>query len=547
MKVPFWPFLRAWIITTIIIAFRVSVFCQTPMVGKYPLETEGEKIIRLYDVSGNGRHGSLTNNSKSQISSIYNRAEIFRNVSCIRKITKDDATISIPNVYGESDAGKTGFTITFFIYLDTAGRREPNGFVPVSIVQFPDLTILQQYKADDRKTYCQFTTIYNTKKATGPQCEIVNFEDFEFSTGWYYIAIQYSPYASAKKGVSEGHHLLNLYTYYLDGQYNPNANAMAVHTAYGYDALVKSQSKDGGVLLDSKFVGRIWNITFYDQFYLLGDVNADRNNSYFMAISDSSYANKGAFYVVKSATSYYPCTNKNLNPLTIDDPVGNRNSLSTRGVSFVDDRFGRKQSAILMDNSGNVDLPPFYDSKSSFRTPGFDARKGYTISFWTYIDRFLYPPDDLSKPFLSTDTILNFFHLSCQDYEGGLSIIGDRLVINRFMDINPPRFWKMWLWDPVSFQDKKGWYHVIFSQKENAMRVVMYKPGGELAATMNYFNSQDYKKVKGMQFGFGLAKHQTLSTNSVAYRYLDDVRIFSWPFSDEETAALHRYEAKNPN
>lgn len=200
-----------------------------------------------------------------------------------------------------------------------------------------------------------------------------------------------------------------------------------------------------------------------------------------------------------------------------------------------------------MTEYGNVSLPAFYESAVQFMTPGFDVRRGFTISFWTYIDRFLYPPDDQSLPYFHTDTALHFFHIASHGYEGGLEMIRDRLVLNRFINLNPIRDWKMWLWDPISFENQKGWYQVIFTQKENAIRVLMYKPNGERVATMNYFNSQDYSKLPPARFGFGIDKYDEVGPLSSACRYLDDVRVYSWPFSEEEADELHHYDLIKPN
>lgn len=536
----------------LIILFLLTNFnfgiSQGSMVAKYPLQMEGEKILRLYDVSGNGLHGRLVNKSRTQIADIFRRAEIFPKASCIQKIAPEDAAITIPDVYSNKDITKTGFTVSFWLYLDfSSDQPDLKTYDPVSIVSLPDISIVRQYTKVGTSVKCQFILIYSNDTYSSP--DIVTLQTPVTKSGWHFFAVGYDPYYHPQRGKTETLHNIDMYSYYLDTTlyYDSSPLAMKFSQSLGFGNLIKRGTKKEGTLLDTKFLGKAWNITFYDYKLGLESINDDRNNSYYLAKEGMDHPGRENFYIIKSATSFYPC-NEVINPYEtqIWDVVGLRNSISTRGVDFTDDRFGNKKSALLMTDYGNVTLPAFYESASQFKTPEFDVRRGFTISFWTYIDRFLYPPDDQSVPYFTTDTAFHFFHIASKGYEGGFERIRDRLVLNRFINLNPTRDWKMWLWDPISFGNQKGWYHVIFTQKENAIKVLMYKPNGERVATMNYFNSQDYSKLTSARFGFGIDKHDEIGPLSSACRYLDDVRVYSWPFSEEEADELHNYDLIKP-
>lgn len=505
--------------------------------AQYPLGVEGQSIIRPYDVSGHSHHGTVVNNTKKSISAIFRRGWFANQIPCIEKLTTDDAHISIPNIYKNTDFSHNGFSVSFWIWIDQSQPPAMGFPQSAEIVSMPYFNIrLERHSAQSS----QVALYYYYSVNGGLNCARVA-PDISFSNqGWYYISVAYNlPYRVSTPTV-------NFFYSYTDTlHYDPNLAALAQTAVNGPGPIENPHvSPDTtGSMLRAPFQGKVWNVQFFDHALSHEEANMERNDAWYASKKDGGYDGGNRYYAVGNALSFYPCEGNREKDFI--DVYSGRNGLEYDGVHFVADRFNTPKAALQFDNKGYVSLPPFYEAYKT--SPAFDVREGYTISFWTYIDEYLYPPDDASVPYTDEDTICQFFYISKPTgLLGGMASKRDRAVINRYVALNPTQYWNLWLWDPVSFEDARGWYQVILTQKSNAVRVVLFKPDGEMTCRMNYFNSQDFTVEKAVEFGLGWAPHATNIAKSRATHYLDDIRIFNWPFSQEEAAMLHAYETHKP-
>ncbi len=506
----------------------------------YPLDGEGSKILRLYDISVNGHHGSFFNGSVDDLSAIYQVDKFITGASCINKSKRQPSHISIDNLYKGVDFKTSMFGMSFWINVDAELLAREYG---APVLQFPAFNLV----LGPSGTSGQALSLYVT--TAGPSALALRIPIN--TKGWYFISFFSTMEASQYR--------IQSYSYCFSGtdirSYDPLAVALTSLSQIAVAPSVPTgKDRDTASIMSAAFTGKLWNLRFYNN--NLGNnvtlINKYRNADWYNSLEET-YAGLGpdwAYPVLSTPVAYYPCSKAASTPAAfLRDLQSERDSYSSKSVYFVTDRFGKADNSIEFTSVGNIGLIPFYSSVQTVGKkvlPAYDLLKGYTISFWTYIDKSLYPPDDGSIPFTDEDHRFQFvFFSSNNKVMGGLSYVRDRLVVNRFMPMRPPRPWELWLWDPVSFQDMKGWYHVILAQKENAMRVVVYKPNGEKAIRLNYFNPQSYEALTIAGLG---------NPNSIpgdhpiinAARSLDDIRFYNWPLSEEQAEWLHISEMVKP-
>lgn len=510
-------------------------FTQPPIfvqpVAHYPMEVEGEKIFRFYDVSGKGNHGTVINESNKPLDSVFRKAFFPNNVACIQKYSKYNAVVSIPNVFKNSHLKEDGFSLSFWLYININNEEGNGAFQSGNVVSTSAFSI--QLLRDELNAV-HFSLYYPV--AFSPGFEFIRDNTGYTQSGWYFVCISF--------GGTNNRNIVDFVTYYYSGTYNPESNALHGTTYENLNSLsIPDNTKDNsGTLLDQNFQGKIWDIRFFDTYLYDIAINNIRNDGWYSSRTDGAYALSNRYYAVENALSFYPCTINS--GYQLKDVYSERNSIDVSGISFVKDRFQNASSAIQLTGNGFALLPNFYMQFKA--SPGFDVRIGYTISFWTYIDQFIYPPDNESIPFTDQDILYQFYFISHPaGMLGGMGLKRDKAIINRFTNLNPLRYWNMWLWEPVSFKNQKGWYHVILSQRANGLLAIIYKPDGTQGCRLNYFNSQDFAKQDLVKFGFGLSP-QLKSPGSQSCKYLDDIRIFNWPFSQKDASILHAYEKINP-
>lgn len=520
-----------------ILLFLCLVFMVRPVFGqdlgllaKYPLDTEGDKIMRLYDVSGNGNHGKLVNLSNNKLENIYKGASFPAGGQMLNKLTTDNSYISIPDIYKGKNLSQNGFAVTFWLYVEDVDIP-----MTTNLISLPQFSVIKT--REDPKSYSHLVLQY---LGEGQNAYIPIPDQLEGNT-WYFV---YLGYGGQNKGdvVEYG-----LYRY--DGaSYISTADAINFHTLQDKYPLSSKLIAQSPAILDSRFQGALGGVTFYDRL-LQGreTINYDRNSTWFIADGTPENIIPEYNYPVSNPQSYYGCAkNPDPNTVNITDPIGKRNATSGFGANYITDRFGNGHAALGLSESGYIKLPNFFEDCQGCKTQAIDPVKGYSISFWTYIDQPLFPPDDTVFPYTDQDDTFQFLFVNGKEgNRGGIALRRDRLIVDRYVEGNPIRPWQMWLWDPVSFQNVKGWNHVIFCQKENATQVYIYKANGELGATLNYFNSQPFSASDGLTFGFGKPENSSGTSVTKACKTIDDVRVFSWPLSEKEVNILHKHDSQN--
>jgi hypothetical protein len=509
------------------VIWKTNAGFSQKILAQYPLETEGQSILRLYDVSGNGNHAQLIKNTNNATANIFQGDSFANGITCIKKVTKDDAKLLIPDPYKNYDFGRQPFTVTFWLYIDNTATNLQS----VSSVLFtlPAFSLIM-----DKSYFSNLTIAYHTANTLITYLPLnVNLEN----QGWYYLAITYdpfNPYVDAQ---------FSFVFYYYNGiNYDYDINALVGNTYRRTPMKEPSTEKSlSGSIYSEGFEGKMWNLTFYDEALSAEQLNNDRNNAW--DISQKKLIANRYYYIDSAALAFYPC--KKIKNSVIGDFMHGRTGTGIN-IDFTSDRFNHSNEAIEIQPDGYVFLPAFYlPLLDDPKAPVCNPEKGFTISFWTKIDQAPSSSPNASIPYTSDDPTYQilFIYKTFSDLNqkliGGISMIRDRLVINRYIPLNPPRPWQLWLWDPVSFENLQGWYHIVYSQKENAIRVVMFKPDNSEACRLNYFMAQNYDST--MKFGFGNPFPQS-EPHINAIKYLDDVRIYNWPFSQAEAEALHSYE-----
>jgi hypothetical protein len=218
------------------------------------------------------------------------------------------------------------------------------------------------------------------------------------------------------------------------------------------------------------------------------------------------------------------------------------------GLTGAPDRFGNKGNAASFPTTkANMNMMPFWEvSDAVFNFTPFSnaANIGFTISYWINI------PDSVSStigginyPFSPTDTKTKIFF--GRDQVAGMDLFGmqqiiDRLGIFRYDDITKTRYpWYLWFYDPVSFRNLTGWYHIVWTQYTNWLIIHIFYPDGSEQCVDLYMQIQDFTAISDWGLGndAGDGSSQTL--------ILDDFKVYNWPLSPAEVNGLDAAERGN--
>lgn len=192
------------------------------------------------------------------------------------------------------------------------------------------------------------------------------------------------------------------------------------------------------------------------------------------------------------------------------------------------DRFGEEGGATGFDPKSFMALPALFD--------GEDYKKGFTITFWVYINED-YKRREGWRPWGDADaTYRSFFALTHQESVLGFAHRGDRALLDRYVvrDDGTVKNYPIWFWDPVNFTSRQGWYMVALSYATNHMRCFLFYPDGEMAYAMHYFGIQDLSSAT--QWGIG-------SLDLPHTQMLDDFKVYEKTLEKEEVRTLYSMEA----
>lgn len=142
-------------------------------------------------------------------------------------------------------------------------------------------------------------------------------------------------------------------------------------------------------------------------------------------------------------------------------------------------------------------------------------------------------------PFDSTSLRTKFFYGRKDNMDlFGMQQVADRMGIFRFNDITSSRYpWYLWLYDPLSFRNTTGWYHIVWVQYQNWMRMYVYKPDGTMVCNSYYIEIPE--EMKNLtDWGLGNDAGSGASQSLI----LDDFKVYNWPLSPDEVRALDSLE-----
>ncbi len=184
---------------------------------------------------------------------------------------------------------------------------------------------------------------------------------------------------------------------------------------------------------------------------------------------------------------------------------------------------------------------------------------GYTISFWVQLfpNQVLSAPGNSELPYLPSDITNQFFYvmddrviaseecdigvhgeINCLDVRQpgfGLSVIRDRVVINRVMkDTNPVIPWKLWLWDPVAITTS-DWYHIVMVVKYNKTVTYLFDKNGNSFCRLNYFRAPDLRFTSS--WGIGSPGGRVEVPKSI-----DDFKIYASAHDSDLVKTNHNLE-----
>lgn len=198
-----------------------------------------------------------------------------------------------------------------------------------------------------------------------------------------------------------------------------------------------------------------------------------------------------------------------------------------RGEGF-SDRFGKADGATKFFADAKITTPSFFSN--------FNYKSGYTITCWMYIDQKISKRHG-KAPWLDTDPIVRIFYGTDSSNTPLISIYrrADRLVLERYTANvkEQTKNWGMWIWDPVNFTERTGWYQIIISQEKGRGHVYVFYPNGQMESCAHYFGSQDLGNAKN----WGIA-------NNGSPLIIDDLRIYEGAVN--ESAARQMYGQSAP-
>jgi len=198
----------------------------------------------------------------------------------------------------------------------------------------------------------------------------------------------------------------------------------------------------------------------------------------------------------------------------------------------VPDRFGDENRAVGLADYAHIELMESY-------LRDVDPKKGFTISFWMFINEETLSYSD-SQIFYANDdpSDQNIF---------GMSIKNKLLSIDRYIDNDGTQIpWKLWFWDPIALKiDADGnWFQVILTLKGNTQEyddigsfiaVYLGKPDGTQVSRHNYFLPQNLENA--VKWGFG-------NPNGTNVKGLSDFKVYNEAFTDLDAKAA--FDSERP-
>lgn len=498
---------RCMILMLLCIAQDAASQPLPPAVAHYPLRVNKYRdyiVAEPWDVSGNAHHGSTFDVAGD---TLYDKS--FKRINfpdtavsvtgytypCLQKEVFGNGHINIPNV------ATANYTITFWIYF----RSDMAGSVQ-TIVKLPNLQI-QAYYGGIMVGINNGSTL-TQKVSTG--------NHLMTTEGWYMVCVKSSDSTMVRKYQASGFAKTDL-TWNVNG------------TPY---------STGISQLLDQDCKGGYHNVRFYDQVLKDAQIDSIYKEDTLAAIKVFSPSS----YVVKNVYAYYPLTTsdfkRNISRFT------GRDGTTAFGVTGATDRYSRPDSAASFSvNNVYISLPAFWNTYMLNYTPYTNAPpnpKGFTISYWMNMTQSVSTPTGgIEMPFNSADHRTKIFYgrESNQDLFGMQQIL-DRLGIFRYNDITSTRYpWYLWFYDPLSLRTVTGWYHIVWVQYQDWMRMYVYKPDGTMFCNSYYIEIPG--EIKNLtDWGLGNNAGGGVFQSLI----LDDFRIYNWPLDPQEVYGLDSLE-----
>lgn len=230
-----------------------------------------------------------------------------------------------------------------------------------------------------------------------------------------------------------------------------------------------------------------------------------------------------------------PIRNYPLNNISVQDIASGRNGTIHGPASNFTDRFGNTTGAMDFGTNTYINTPDFF--------AGSDFRNGFTISFWTFIDQNISKNQGL-RPWADDDPTFQAFYARSGSNASHTTLLGfqrirDRAVINRytFDQSHLTRDWGVWLWDPVNFTNRIGWYQIVLVYERAKMTTYVFYPNGQSESMSHYFRLQELPNVTSWGLG------NINPGNSFSFRVLDDFKIFANSLSRDQVRRLYSQEA----
>lgn len=223
-----------------------------------------------------------------------------------------------------------------------------------------------------------------------------------------------------------------------------------------------------------------------------------------------------------------PIRNYPLDNMSGKETVNRRDGAVHGTVENYPDRFGDARGAMLFTDGAYISTPNFFESSM--------YQNGFTISFWTYIDENISKITGV-KPWTDADPVYQAFYARENDQTLlGLYRKHDRVVIDRYTidGFARNKNWGIWLWDPINFTNRTGWYHITLSYHKNQMTTYMLFPDGKIEYSLHYLGLQSLSTAT--EWGIGNNRGKSL-------KIIDDLKVFNMPLDKEQVRTLYGQDA----
>lgn len=243
----------------------------------------------------------------------------------------------------------------------------------------------------------------------------------------------------------------------------------------------------------------------------------------------------GFFTQIVGQTLPGPIRNYPLNNISAVETATGRNGTINGPVSNFADRFGIAGGAMSFGDNTHISTPDFF--------AGSNFTNGFTISFWTFIDQNI-SKNQGTRPWGDNDPTFQAFYARSGSALVNNTLLGfqrirDRAVVNRYTtdQNNTIRDWGVWLWDPVNFTNRIGWYQIVLVYERAKMTTYVFYPNGQSESMSHYFRLQELPNVNSWGLG------NINAGNSFPFRVLDDFKVFAQPLTRQQVRVLYSREA----